>query len=162
MIYDPLANEHPGQMKRALMLWKDREITVSAVQDARGGRRSIKLKGRANKSTGRETTAYAAFSGTHWKDDTNKFLKSVMTLSTEDMDVITDLAKTAAKKVMKVEGKASTLTIDDDDNDADVILCNGSESSEHSTREDGDGATRVPRWKSHCTFLHFLSYYTVV
>jgi hypothetical protein len=107
-------------------------------------------------------TAYAAFSGTHWKDDTNKFLKLVMTLSTEDMDMITNLAKTAAKKVMKVEGKASTLTIDNDDNDDDVILHNGSESSEHSTCKDGAGAMQVPRWKSHCTFLHFLSYYTVV
>jgi hypothetical protein len=143
LIYNPLANEHPEQIKHALMLWKDREITVSTVQDARGGHRSIKLKGRVNKSTGREMTAYAAFSSMHWKDDTNKFLKSVMTLSTEDMDMITDLVKTAAKKVMKVEGKASTLTIDNDDNDDNIILYNGSESLEHSTHKDGAGAMWV-------------------
>ena len=148
-------------MKRALMLWKDGEITIGAVQEARGARCSIKLKARENKSTGKKTTAYAAFSGTHWKEETNKFLKSVMTLSTEDMDVITDLAKTAAKKAMKMEDKASALTVGDDDDDGDIVLCNGSESSESSGQEDAVGEARVPRWKSHRTLLHFLLRYVV-
>ncbi len=138
-------------MKRALMLWKEGAITVGAVQDARGTRCSIKLKARENKSTGKKTTGYAAFSGTHWKDDTKRFLKSVMTLSTEDMDAITNLAKAAAQRVTKAEGRASAMNVDDDDDDDDVILCNGSESS-----EDEDEATaHVPRWKSHCTFTTF-------
>jgi len=148
-------------MKRALMLWKDRAITVSAVQEACGAGCSIKLKAKENKSTGKKTTAYAAFSGTHWKDDTNTFLKSVMTLSTEDMDTITDLAKIAAKRVMKTEEKASTLTVNDDDDDDDIILCNGSESSESSTHEDGVSAAQIPQWKSHRTFSHFLLRYMV-
>ena len=83
-------------MKHALMLWKDGAITVSAIQDAHGTRCSIKLKARENKIMGKKTTAYAAFSSTHQKDNTNKFLKLVMTLSTKDMDTITDLAKAAA------------------------------------------------------------------
>ena len=128
-------------MKHALMLWKDGAITVSAVQDACGIRCSIKLKARENKITGKKTTAYAAFSGTHWKDDTNKFLKSVITLSTEDMDTITDLAKAAAQKAMKAEGKASALNLDKDNKDEDIILCNGSESSEH----EDETAAHVPR-----------------
>lgn len=142
-------------MKRALMLWKDREITVSAVQEARGAGCSIKLKARENKSTGKKTTAYAAFSGTHWKGETNKYLKSIMAISTEDMDAITDLAKTAAKKVMKMEENASALTTNDDDNGSDVVLCNGSESSESSAREDAVGTTPVPRWKTYRTFSCF-------
>jgi len=142
-------------MKRALMLWKDGAITVSAVQDACGTRCSIKLKARENKSTGKKTTAYAAFSGTHWKDDTKKILKSVMTLSTEDIDTITNLAKAAAQRAMKAEGKASALNLDEDDEDEDIILRNGSESSEH---EDEAGA-QVPRWKSNHTFSHSLLCY---
>jgi len=89
------------------MLWKDRAITVSAVQEARGAGCSIKLKAKENRSMGKKTTAYAAFSSTHWKDNTNTFLKSVMTLSTTDMDAITNLAKLAAKKVMRTEEKGS-------------------------------------------------------
>jgi hypothetical protein len=42
--------------------------------------------------------------------------------------------------VIKAEGKALVLTIDDDDGNEGVILCNGSKSSEH---EDGVGA-QVP------------------
>ena len=138
-------------MKRALMLWKDGVITISAVQDARGTRCSIKLKARENKITGKKTTAYAAFSGTHWKDNTNKFLKSVMTLSTEDMDTITDLAKAAAQRAMEAEGKASALNLDEDDEDEDIILCNGSESSEH----EDETTAHVPQWKSdHMLFSH--------
>ena len=144
-------------MKRALMHWKDGAITISAVQDARGANCSIKLKAKENKSTGKKTTTYAAFSGTHWKDDTNKFLKSITALSTEDMDTITDLAKAAAKKAMRAEGKASVLTIDDDDNDDDGILRNGSESSEH----EDEGGAQAPQWKSHCMFSDFLPHYTM-
>jgi len=134
-------------MKRALMLWKEGAITIGAVQEARGSRCSIKLKAKENKSTGKKTTGYAAFSGTNWKNDTNRFLKSVMALSTEDMDVITELAKAAAQSVVKAEGRASAMNVDDDDDDEDIILCNGSESS-----EDGDeAAAHVPGWKSHVT-----------
>lgn len=147
-------------MKRALMLWKDRAITVSAVQEARGAGCSIKLKAKENRSTGKKTTAYAAFSGTHWKDDTNTFLKSVMTLSTADMDAITDLAKLAAKKVMRTEEKGSAPTINDDD-DNDIVLCNGSGSSESSAHEDGVGAAQIPRWKRHGTLSYFLPRYMI-
>ena len=147
-------------MKCALMLWKDRAITVSAVQEACGAGCSIKLKAKENRSTGKKTTAYAAFSGTHWKDDTNTFLKSVMTLSTADMDAITDLAKLAAKKVMRTEEKGSAPTVNDD-NDNDIVLCNGSGSSESSAHEDGVGAAQIPRWKRHGTFSYFLLCYMV-
>ena len=143
-------------MKRALMLWKDGAITISAVQDACGTHCSIKLKARENKSTGKKTTAYAAFSGTHWKDNTNRFLKSVMTLSTEDMETITDLVKAAAQRAMKAEGKASVLHLDKDDEDKD-ILCNGSESSEHNN----EAGAHVPRWKSYHTFSHSTALHVV-
>lgn len=138
-------------MKRALMLWKEGAITISAVQEARGSRCSIKLKAKENKSTGKKTTNYAAFSGTHWKNDTNRFLKSVMTLSAEDMEAITDLAKTAAQSVTKADGRTSAMNLDDDDDDEDVILCNGSESSE----DEVEVAAHVPRWKSHRTFTFY-------
>lgn len=155
--YHLLANnlDNPGQMKRALLLWKDRAITVNAVQEARGAGCSIKLKARENKSTGKKTTAYAAFSGTHWKDDTNRFLKSAMTLSDEEMDDVTNLAKAATKKVTKTEERASAIPIDDDNDDNDIVLCNGSESPE-STHEDG---APVPQWRSRCKFSHFLTCY---
>lgn len=130
------------------MLWKEGVITIGAVQEARGSRCSIKLKAKENKSTGKKTTGYAAFSGTNWKNDTNRFLKSVMALSTEDMNAITDLAKAAAQSVVKAEGRASAMNVDDDDDDEDVVLCNGSESSE----DEDEAAAHVPGWKSHCTF----------
>ena len=145
-------------MKRALLLWKDRAITVNTVQEACGAGCSIKLKVRENKSTGKKTTAYAAFSGTHWKDDTNRFLKSTMTLSAKEMDKVTDLAKVATKKVMKTEERASVMPIDNNDDDNNVILCNGSESSE-STHEDGADAVPVLQWRNRCKFSHFLSHY---
>jgi len=137
-------------MKRALMLWKEGAITINAIQDARGTRCSIKLKAKENKSTGKKTTSYAAFSGTHWKDDTNRFLKSVMTLSTEAMDAITNLAKAAAERATKAEGRASAINVDNDDDDEDIILCNGSESSEDE--DEDEAAAHVPRWKSHRMF----------
>jgi 3-oxoacyl-(acyl-carrier-protein) synthase len=157
LIYHPWANNYLGQMKHALMHWKDGAITISAVQDACGANCSIKLKAKENKSMGKKMTTYAAFSGTHWKDNTNKFLKSIMALSTEDMDVITDLAKVAAKKAMRAEGKALVLTIDNDDNDDNGILCNGSESSEH----EDEGGAQALQWKSHHMFLDFLLHYMV-
>ena len=132
-------------MKRALMHWKEGAITIGAIQDARGTRSSIKLKARENKSTGKKTTGYAAFSGTHWKDDTKRFLKSIMTLSTEDMDAITDLAKEAAQRVTNTEGRASATNVDDDDEEEGIILRNGSESSE----DEDEAAAQVPQWKSH-------------
>jgi len=92
---------------------------------------------------GKKTTAYAAFSGTHWKDDTNTFLKSVMTLSTTDMDAITDLAKLAAKKVMRTEEKGLAPTVNNDDNN-NIVLCNGSGSLESSVHKDGVGAAQIP------------------
>jgi len=103
---------------------------------------------------GKKTTAYAAFSGTHWKDNTKKILKSVMTLSTKDMDMI-NLAKAAAQRAMKVEGKASVLNLNEDDKDEDIILCNGSESSEHKD----EASAQVPQWKSNHTFSHSLLCY---
>jgi len=147
-------------MKCALMLWKDRVITVSAVQEAHGAGCLIKLKAKENRSTGKKTTAYAAFSSTHWKDDTNTFLKSVMTLSTTDMDAITDLVKLAAKKVMRMEEKGSALTINDDD-DNDIVLCNSSGSSESSVHENGVSAAQILRWKRHGMFSYFLPCYMV-
>ena len=130
-------------MKHALQLWKDGAITVSTVEEARGAGCSIKLKARENKSMGKKTTAYTAFSGTHWKDDTNRFLKLVMTLSTKEMNKITNLAKAAAKKVTKTEERASALSIDDDNDDDNIVLCNESESSE-SMHEDEASITQVP------------------
>ena len=147
-IYHPLANDHLGQMKCALMHWKDGVITIGAIQDAHGTCCSIKLKVRKNKSTGKKMTGYAAFSGTHWKDDTKRFLKSIMTISTEDMDAITDLVKEAAQRAMNMEGRASAMHVDGDDKNEGIILCNGSKSS-----EDKDEATaQVPRWKGHHMF----------
>ena len=135
-------------MKRALMHWKDGVITIGAIQDTRGTRCSIKLKARENKSTGKKMTGYAAFSGTHWKDDTNQFLKSIMTISTEDMDAITDLAKEAAQRATNMEGRASAMHVDDDDEAEGDILRNGSESSE----DEDEAAAQVPQWKGHRMF----------
>jgi len=81
-----------------------------------------------------------------------------MTLSAEEMDKVTDLAKVATKKVMKTEERASVMPIDNNDDDNNVILCNGSESSE-STHEDGADAVPVLQWRNRCKFSHFLSHY---
>ena len=70
------------------MHWKDEAITISAVQDVCGANCSIKLKAKENKSMGKKMTTYAAFSSTHWKDNTNKFLKSIMALNNNDDDGI--------------------------------------------------------------------------
>ena len=147
-------------MKCALMLWKDRAITVSTVQEACGAGCSIKLKAKENRSTGKKTTTYTAFSGTYWKDDTNTFLKSVMTLSNADMDTITDLAKLAAKKVIKTEEKGSAPTVNNDNND-NIVLCNSSESLESSEHKDEVGAAQILRWKRNGTFSYFLPHYMV-
>jgi hypothetical protein len=98
-------------MKYALLLWRDRVISVDMVQDIHGAGRPIKLKSKANKSSGKKISGYTTFSGTYWKDETNRFLKSIMTLNTEDMDEIIGLAKVAAKWVKRKE--ASALAADD-------------------------------------------------
>jgi len=58
-----------------------------------------------------------------------------MTLSNANMDAITNLAKLAAKKVIKTEEKGSALTVNNDDND-NIVLCNSSESLESSAHKD--------------------------
>jgi hypothetical protein len=92
---------------------------------------------------GKKITTYATFSSIYWKGETNKYLKSIITISTEDIDVITNLAKTAAKKVMKIEENTSALTTNNGDNDDNIILCNGSESSESSIYKDVVDTTPV-------------------
>ena len=83
-----------------------------------------------------------------------------MTLSNADMDAITNLAKLAAKKVIKTEEKGSAPTVNDDDND-DIVLCNSSESSESIAHEDEVSAAQILQWKRHSTFSYFLPRYMV-
>jgi hypothetical protein len=130
------------------MLWKDGAITIEAVQAARQTKGAVKLKRKENKITGKKTTTYAAFSETLWKKTTDKYLRSIMRLSTEDMALITDESVIAAKKVKAAEERLAEST---EGEDSDDMICDGSGSSE-SEDGDGDNMAHVPRWKNQSAY----------
>jgi hypothetical protein len=84
-----------------------------------------------SKTTGKETAAYAAFSGTFWKGTTNNFLESINEcIDTEDMinmKLIIDKAMNAAKRPRRTEN-SSVMT--HDNKEPKVMIHNGADTSE--------------------------------
>ena len=81
-----------------------------------------------SKTTGKETAAYAAFSGTFWKGTTNNFLESINEcVDTEDMKLIIDKAMNAAKRSRRTEN-SSVMT--HDNKEPKVMIRNGTDTSE--------------------------------
>jgi len=97
------------------------------VQEAKDASSAVKFKKEVNKTTGKVTTAHTAFSGTFWKATTNRFLDPIKSLNTEDMKLIIDEAKKAAKTSRRCEN--STFTTHDD-NEPQIIIRNGMDTSE--------------------------------
>ena len=132
------------------MLWKDGAITIEVVQAARQTKGAVKLKRKENKITGKKTTTYAVFLEMLWKKTTDKYLKSIMRLSTEDMALITDQSVTTAKKVKAAEERSAEST---EGEDSDNMICNGTGSSESEDGDgDGDNTVHIPQWKNQSAY----------
>jgi len=67
------------------------------IQEAKGAGSAVKFKKEVSKTTGKKTAVHTAFSGTFWKVTTNHFLDSIKSINTEEIKLIIDEAKKAAK-----------------------------------------------------------------
>jgi hypothetical protein len=90
----------------------------------------------------------------YWKEDTTKFLKSIMKLKAERMEEIIRLAKEASNKAARAEESSMA---DEDDKDEDYLVCDGSESAKSGHEEEGDEEFRIGSVMVRVHSVHFFN-----
>jgi hypothetical protein len=103
------------QVKRALSLWADRRVTISAVRTAykstKGkAKASISYQPVVNENTGIQSVAYSAFSQQHYRDDTARLMASAIALTEEEFDTIIDKAQAFVKISNRGKGDSEMAT----------------------------------------------------
>lgn len=135
------------QVEWSLALWVKGYITVEMVRKAQELGAS---KGKAPKITfpkkknakGAMTNAYAAFNAGNWSTKTLSYLKSVMSLESDDLRTIMDLSR----KLARTHNNQSKDQDGDTEDSRGCIVETTYNSSEIETDESGDEKVVVPGW----------------
>lgn len=133
------------QVEWSLSLWVKGHITVKMVREAHEraaeGKPLKIVFPRKKNSKGLVTNAYAAFNASEWNLKTTAFLKSIMSLDSEDMKTIMDLSR----DLLRSSNKQSKEQDGDTEDARGCIVETTYNSSEIETDESGDEKA-VPGW----------------